>query len=108
MSWSITTYVGVGVMIDPFDPYENEEKWLPYVEGHQDVELSLSYGEGSEKYFFGQVLAEQGNDDYYEDDHKDIHQIEIPDTKVIAEKIRSTGYDVKDEDVKVWFFTTWM
>ena len=57
MSVDKTHYVLLGLKINSIDDYWNE-KYLPYIEGHPDVEYRLIVDQMSGEYaFFGKVLA---------------------------------------------------
>lgn len=55
---------GAAIPIDKFPGNPWDDKWLPYSEGHEGVEMSIVSGEGSEYYYCGKVLAKA---DPYED-----------------------------------------
>lgn len=64
-----TTYLMLGIRMPasefPGDRYD--EEWLPYVEGHPGVEMSILSGESDDYLYIGKQLADSGyaQDDVY-------------------------------------------
>jgi hypothetical protein len=73
MSIDATTYLMFGVklpysIIEEYKVYDNDDKYLPYIEGHKDIKYALIIdGMSGEYVVFGKVLnkLDSNVDDFY-------------------------------------------
>lgn len=110
MGMDKTTYLIVGIKFDRsdnklgYDPVL-DDRWLPYIEGHEGVELRLLFGENTDDAYLGVVLAES---DSYAQGGLDEPVIIIRPSRVsVWTLIGEAGYEVEHSDVNEWLVDLW-
>lgn len=89
-------YMVVGVdILSKKKEVMREEEYLPYIEGHKDIEFDILNGaEGEDFLFFGKILA---NGDHWEGFESRKSTVDISSLKVLQEKIAKKYTEVFKE-----------
>lgn len=100
MSINRYTYLMIGIRLKRDDlPFDwQDDKYLPYIEGHKDVDLRIEYGEGSDYFYIGKVLAIS---EPYSDELSKV--VKLPGFTEV-EWLISEAFDIPNPKAELWFF----
>lgn len=106
-----TDYIIVGIDIHDLDInfFENEDKWLKYIEGHRGIECSIIIDQIHGNYtFFGKIIRQSDNYDTGPD-VKIIDEEDIVDAKLTVLPKANLLFDKNYmfHDIKVFAFTNY-